>query len=219
MNAKTLTLSALTLAVLLVLASCEAQPGNLTNGSTPGKSMTSNALVTVTPAGTQAIQPLPPPRTEADMAAYNGAMELKDISYCEKIKDETYKTECKTTLSDQLALSSALEKTDATLCAKLSTADKQEACRTNIAVRIQAQSQETQFLNSIAESNKKAQEITDSGDYTKCKELPDPNAVSDCEYNILVNKALADKDISWCTKISSKDTIETCKALYKEYNP
>lgn len=164
---------------------------------------------TQTQAVTQAA--LPVQHSETDTAAYQGALTLKDASYCDKISDQQYKQQCQTELSDNAAMAAALSKSDQSECAKLSTKDKQDACKIQVEVALkgQQQSQETQAkLDSIVAN---LNTIVASGDYTKCKTLDSATFQDNCEYNILVNKALEAKDPTICDKIANKNSIVACK--------
>ena len=236
MKAKTLLISAMTLGVLVILAGCEAEPGTLTDESQPGKTMNSNALVTVTPgegqtAITQPAQsagetmnpaetvqrtaPAQAIRSEADMAAYQAALNLNDTTYCDKIKDEAYKTECKTALTDQAAQKAALDKLDAALCSKLSTADKQEACKITVQAEMQRNKESADYETSLQQQSKLLTEITASGNTGRCPELKDSSFVNSCISTIITQSAVRAKDIKECDKATTDSMKQSCIDLVK----
>lgn len=203
MNVKKLLLTTLGLLAMVIVAGC-AQP------STPGSSA---------PQGSSDILqngtiPPPPQYSAADRTAYAGALELKEPSFCDKVKDENYRKQCKTEIADQAQIEEASVKMDANLCATLSTDDKREACKIGIEVKI---AQENQLIQEQETEKKNAElyaKILTGKDYTRCKELSMERFVRDCELNILVNVALEKKDATWCDK-ASPENREDCKDQFK----
>jgi len=157
-----------------------------------------------------------PAYTEADQAAYGGAMQLKDVTYCDKIKDEAYKQQCKTELADNATLAAALEKLDPALCDKMSTDDKKEACKIQVDVakkKVENQQQKQQEIENISAA---ATEIIQTGDYAKCRELADPNFTRTCEVNILSKQAIESGDVKICGKVSDEQGKNICQSIFND---
>lgn len=213
MKAKKLVIAAIMIIGLGIFAGCEEQPAApetsvpITN-SMPAQVETANTQATPPPAMNVST---PPIYSEADVAAYDGAIQLKDVSYCDKIKDATYLQTCKTDVTDQQKTSEALAKGDPALCGQLSTNDRQEACKTHLQISADQQKQGTAISDEIAKSNA----IVAAGDYARCAaELSQKSIVDNCEMNILFNLALEKNDVSWCDKITDETTKTDCKTHF-----
>lgn len=209
-----------------MLASCEAGPETGTPAAQNNSSVASqtgtpsstaiNAQLQVNqPAAgtmqTRLTQQLPIVRSQADLAAYQGAVQLKDVSYCDKIAIETIKKECQTAVADEIALADAIAKLDPTLCSKLSTQDQQEACKTQVEVITTEKKQSESQQANQNEIVNQYETITKAGDYTKCKTINDTSYSMTCELTILTNMALIAKDPSICDKASSQAVTDECK--------
>lgn len=169
--------------------------------------------------GTQTLETPPPPVevpevNEADNAAYSGALRLLDVSFCEKIGDEQLKEKCTTDVNDQKIVTEATKERDASLCDQVSTDDKKEACKTSVEVAVAQETAVARKQEALKAGQMKEDEIVASGDYTRCKELEEPSNVYDCEISILANKAVQEKDPSWCEKASREDIREQCEFMY-----
>ena len=180
MKAKTILISAIALGVLSILAGCEAQPGALSGSeAAPGKSITSNALVTVTSDGSQQSSELLPPVTnEADLAAYESAKSLRDLSFCEKVSDPEIKKKCNTDVYDLTFQFDAISLNDEKLCDKLSTADLQEACR--IKLEAARKFAERSAMPTDQEMNILRDAIA-SGDIAQCEKVKNPDQRNACK--------------------------------------
>lgn len=167
-----------------------------------------------------ALQPVAPPfpaQSEADTAAFNGAQQLKDPTFCDKIKDEEYMKVCKTTLSDELTMSDAVNKMDIALCDKLSTEDMKSAC----AIQIEVLKKNEQTIAEVEDREEQVTElkndIQQAGDVKRCAELEDANQIAVCELNLLVNKATTSKDVTICKQASTDATVKACENDAKQY--
>jgi hypothetical protein len=204
MKAKTLLVSALALASLLIFAGCEETTGP----SAPNQNATPN-----TPAApaiaTQA--PVLPAISEADQAAYNGAIQLNDQTYCDKIIDQNYKNQCKTILADQTAQSAALAKLDPAPCDKISTQDKQDACKTQVDVAIKNRQTEQQKGADLNNDETMYAQMNSQQIFDKCNELKSSYFIQLCSDQALMREAITKKDISLCDKIMDIDLAGGCK--------
>lgn len=177
-----------------------------------------NTDVYSTPAdGSQQVDTKPAPSL-ADQTAYEGALRLNDVTYCDKIEVETVKSQCKIDLSDAATLKSATEKNDASLCKNISTEDKQKACQVSIEISQQELSEKNQREEATKSEYDLLNKTVAAGDYTQCAAFKDQNFISACEENILTNKALSSKDASWCEKIDNKEAKERCSSALKITN-
>ncbi len=154
--------------------------------------------------------------SEADRAAYTGALQLMDEAYCSRIEDGDFKTMCITEISDKKFLEQAVEAMDAAMCEKLSTDDKSAACVIKVDVKKTEQQQEEERLRKDTEQEALAQSIVNAGDHTRCRELADPNQQEACEMNILLNKAFAENDITYCDTMSTDEGKAICRSNYEE---
>lgn len=168
---------------------------------------------TVTPSSNLTQNP-------ADSAAYEGAISLKDASFCDKISDQKYMQDCKDEIADQKIVDEAFAKLDASLCEKLSQnktkfdfSSKRDACKIKIEVEQKRISQQQEQESTIEKTQNLKDQIIAGGDYTRCKELTDKNFSATCELQILSNKALQTNDKSWCSKASTEETKKQCEAL------
>lgn len=154
--------------------------------------------------------------SEADRAAYDGALQLMDEAYCAKIVESEYKTMCITDIEDKKILAQAVETMDATLCDRLSNDDKSVACVIKVDVKKTEKQQAEERLQLDAEQAALAQSIVAAGDHARCGELADVNQREACEMNILLNKAFAESDISYCDRMSTDEGKAACRSNYEE---
>ncbi len=147
-----------------------------------------------------------------DKAAFDGAVQLKDEEFCNKIIDKNYKMECVTKLQDLQYLSEAISKLDSQICSKISNLDQQNACKISVEVG-QKEAEKSQAFSSEVE---KGNQIVAGGDYSQCaKQLTNKTLISSCELNILSAKALETKDATLCNKISLPQDQVRCKSGLK----
>ncbi len=201
----------LSLMALFIFSACDTVP------SEPAQIQTQSPQTQQTPTEMPAQQ-AEIPASEADIAAYSGAMQLMDETYCDKIADTAYKATCKTELADTKNLNEALTSIDAALCDKLSTEDKKEACKISVQVQLDEQKQQEERLEKDAEQQILSQSIVDSKDHTRCNELEDGNQREACEMNIILNRAFAENDIAICDLMSTEEGKSSCIANFKEAN-
>jgi hypothetical protein len=143
----------------------------------------------------------------ADQTAFQGAMQLKDVSFCDKISDAEYKQKCLTTLQDNKISAEAIEKKDSSLCEKISFKDGVETCKMQLDI-------EKKALAKQEEAQKQQQlavEISNTGDITACQKITDSNIQASCELNIITNKAVAAKDLKICKQGTTEKIISICE--------
>lgn len=165
-----------------------------------------NTAQTVSPTPTQSAT-----HSETDLALNNSAFQLNDPGVCDQISDVNFGKECKTNLQNQQNESEALTKKDTTLCSKLSTPDLQKACQIKVETQLKLEEQSKQKTETINSYYLKSDEIVASGDYTRCKEISDPNIQLACESNILDSKAMETGDKTWCAKHSTAEAKAKCE--------
>lgn len=236
MNAKKLISMGITLAALSMLTACEAGPVTPGTPGTPASNQpgtpqtaTSNATMNILPGeGTQAAligQTMQLPQnlsdlhsvqksewTEADNAAYQGALQLNDLSYCDRIKNETLISKCKTEVSDKAIFSEALSKLDNSFCLKLSSNDVQEACKTQIDVKKQSQAENQAFQSEVTKYNS----ILENNQFDKCSELTDKALLQNCEDSKIAYDAVKAKNSDLCLKITNQLQQQQCIELVKK---
>jgi hypothetical protein len=222
------------LSTLLIFAGCTTEPttsnqadktqttGNLS--ITPGTSSQTKSpdgSIQIAPSqDAQQVAPkdVPQPKTlsAADQAAYSGAMQLKDATYCDKISDADYKTTCKTDLADATASNEALTKSDASLCDKLSTKDLQDACKIQVEVSQKAQQDSVTEQKQWGEQLSIYNDMLSKKDFTSCDKLTNPTLQKGCRESGLIAEALAAKDIKICDKGINETEQYDCRYSYKE---
>lgn len=152
--------------------------------------------------------------TLSDTTAYDSAIDLKDESFCEKISDDSYKSECQIEVKDQIVYDKALSNNDTNTCNQLSTVDKQNACK----IMIEANKREKElFIEEQKERDiimNSYNDILQEGDVSRCQEMEE-TMIASCEFNILVNAANHNQNPELCEKASSSETIARCKDSYK----
>jgi len=189
----------------------------------PFNKQTSEAVPTNAPPETTEVTPSvndtaamptakPKIYSASDQAAYAGALELKDVEFCNKISDEDYQAACKSAVADSTTLESAVSNSDSADCAKLSSEDAKKACEIKIEVETKKLAQQQAVENAKADGLKKAQEIVDAKDINRCKELAIESQQFDCELTIIINKATAQHDISICEQGSTQEIRDICKS-------
>lgn len=149
----------------------------------------------------------------ANQAAYDGAQQLKDATFCDKITDKDYKKACKDALNDQQYLAEARAKIDAALCARLSTKDKQKACDIQIEVLLKERENNQKQEQNREMAGKLRDQIIKAGDLSRCSEIKIEGKKAECEITILTNKASTAKDAGWCDKASTDDLKAQCRAI------
>lgn len=196
--------------MILFLAGCQAEQQNY-------KSAQNNQnLLPTTQTADQETAISTRSYSAADQAAYDGAQQLKDTSFCDKISDENYKKTCKDAISDQQYLGEARAKIDTALCARLSTKDKQKACNIQIEVLLKEQENIKKQEESRKNTGTLRDQFVKAGDYKRCQELKIEGYISECEVNILSQKAISTKDINWCKKASAKSSQEQCEEIARK---
>lgn len=219
MNKTNITLGSIVLGALTLLSACTpAEAPQIGNEQTvQSTSSAGNNQTAVFPAMPGEATPSAlTTASQADLAAYNGAMKLEDQSYCEKITNEGYRQKCISDLANRLLLSTALANKDAALCEKMSDADQQQACRTQVEVKLQSEEQEQQKLEAISIREGAMKAALDDNDLSACARLDNQNARTDCELNILINLAQSSQSADPCSRASSDGLRQTCEAEYRQ---
>ncbi len=186
---------------LLFLAGCQTEK--------PSESSSQTAPVPAATNVTQSAQSSSAP----DRAAYDGAQQLKDPSFCDKISDENYKKACKDAINDQSQLEEAIVKVDAGVCAKISSADQQKACKIRIEVLLKEQENSKKQEEARKNAGTLRDQIIKTGDISRCKEIKIEGKRAECEITILTNKVSTTKNISWCDKASTAELRDQCKTV------
>ncbi len=198
MNIKKTSIAGISLC-LLILAGCQNGASNQAN----------QPITSVQSSSQQGSQ-----ISAADSAALQGAVQLKDLSFCDKLSTAELKDLCKKTINDAKIATEALTKTDASICSQISNSDKAAACKIQIEVALKEKENAQNFQTDMQKDQQLSDQIVASGDVTRCKELKLPNGQKDCEYNILANKAIQTKNIGLCDQISDPSGKENCKNTF-----
>ena len=192
---------------LLFLAGCAEQDSiSLQNANSKNSNNQQNVAIS-----SQIENPTITPPSPADQTAYAGAMNLKDLSLCQKIQDEQYKNQCTSALKDEKILEQALTTKDKTVCDQISTDAQKQNCVMQITVLEEAQTKQAQSQQQIDADSKLEVEIIKSGDYTRCSQITTYGSEFECEVNILAQKAITTKDKTWCQKGSTDEIKSACE--------
>lgn len=212
-----LLLTTISVFSLLVFAGC----GNLPQSNLPQSNQANQPASISIKQSTQATSATnsnlgapDPTFSAADIAAYTSAVQLKDETYCAKITNQSYQQQCLTAISDGKTAQEALAKSDASLCSKLSSTDSQQACQIYIQADLQTKAAAKAAEDQIKKDDTLRDQIILSGDYTRCQEIKTEGDRHSCEVNILTEKALQAKNISWCDKASQQEMRDVCRMQY-----
>lgn len=195
---------------ILVLSACTDTPQ--TTQTEPETSTPTNTTDTpTTPEVADATT-----YSEADRAAYSGALQLKDETFCDKISNEGYKAECKVVVLDQINLQEAITSLDASLCDKLSTDDKKEACKVQVEVVAVQNDKIAKQKAEHDESQEKLLKVQDEGTIEECDTIINNEMVNICKDYFIFKKATENQQSVDCEKLSSESGIQLCKETITE---
>ncbi len=209
----------ISLCALAVLAACETVPapisspqdGQPVNQSQPAENMKKLDAGEESNGQTLPIGEEMPLVSAADQAAYGGALQLMDVSFCEKISDQSFKTQCRTDIANKTIEDKALESLDQSVCDEISNQDVRQACRIAVEVEKQSAEQENERLQVTAEMESRMKTALDNDDLSACASLENQNARIDCELNVLVNSARSADDTAACSRASSEEIKQACE--------
>lgn len=191
---------------LLVLSGCStAQP---TTTLTPVTTSTGTTTTTSAPTSGTITTPVSSTSTASpvDQVAYNGALQLKDKSYCDKISDSALKQQCLDQFN-QPAVSAPV----VVDCATMSDSQQKEACLLKQQIDAQVVQKEIDKQTEIDSQYALEKQIVATGEVSKCKTLTLPDRVYDCEMNLLIPKAIAAKDLKICQQASTPEITKSCE--------
>jgi len=122
-----------------------------------------------------------PQISETDQVAYNGALQLQDLTYCEKITSEDLKKQCVTNVNNKINEDEAIRKLDPTLCDKLEGDDAKSACKLQIDIAKQAdidnapptEEENLLYARALKEKNVKL-----------CEEIKNKDLMTSCKINL-----------------------------------
>lgn len=127
-----------------------------------------------------------------------------NLARCNDILDKTLKASCEQIINDQIATNAAVSALDKALCKKVSDARYKKECETQVNAKMEDKNMDTKRISIEAEAIAK-------GNSKICDQISDSNQRSSCQYNVLVNQAIAKKDPSICEGIGLKNLVEQCK--------
>ena len=146
-----------------------------------------------------------------DQAAYEGALQLKDEAFCDKISSEEMRGRCKDDLSNGRILEEAITKADRSLCEKMSNKEYQDACEIKVELAKKEKAMKEENEKNTKAMQDQYNKIIAEGNLEQCDTLTDNNFKLSCKSTVLTNKALKNKDKSLCEKIEQKELQEDCK--------
>jgi hypothetical protein len=199
MKSRKIFISTLCLVSVFLMLGCQSGDGKKTEPQTSTQTQDKQAVTS------------PSKYSLADTTAYQGALQLKDPTFCNNITEEAYKNACKAEVADQTRFESAIKALDKNLCSQVANKDKQAACKIQIDILLKNKENQTKQIEQNDALYKQFNDIVKSGDVAACKQLKDENLFKSCEFNILANKALTAKDESFCLKISDPAGQTECK--------
>jgi hypothetical protein len=193
MNSKKYLTLAAFITIFLSLSGCAAEPGN--------------------PATKETQETAKPAISMADTTALAGAIEQQDESLCGKITDQPTQKNCKLQIENTSIVNEALKAMDPTLCDKITIKETADDCRMKIEVAKSAAVKKQEEEKALAADLASRDEIVKSGNIADCKNLKEENNRTDCELNILANKAMQAKDPSICDQGSTDTIKKTCRDM------
>lgn len=145
-----------------------------------------------------------------DNQLYTEASEQNSLEKCKLISDEAKAEECEKVVNANLISIKAVKERNSKLCKSINLERYKEACNLRVKEQIAQDEEQKREQQRVNEMTQKSQEIHDSGDVTRCKELEDKNFQEVCELNILVNKALEENNKASCNEASTKELQKRC---------
>lgn len=177
------------LSALFVLIGCEAAPSNDSTSKPPTTeqpTQTEQIIESDEPI-TKGEQPsgenLETPDEEVsddDITLYEGATQLGDTSYCEKIKNSNLREECSESILVQDTVAEAIEMEDIKLCDKLNET-KAEVCK--VQVEILKKNAEN-FRDSTPAELDIMKAAVEAGDIEVCNQLQSERKKENCQTNV-----------------------------------
>lgn len=155
--------------------------------------------------------------TESDTAAYDGAIELGDPSYCEKISVTSMIEQCKTEVNDESILQEALNEQDEAKCEGLSNKDSAAACKTKVEVTIDKQNEREERQSQVTEDEELLNKILEEKSFEMCEQIQNKELKDYCDVGKIVQNAVDKNDTTICDQLeNSEDSLNCKKALEKE---
>jgi len=151
-----------------------------------------------------------------DNQIFKQAVNSNDPKGCANILDEKKKEECANVINDTLLTQKAIEDMDEDTCDGIKLERYKDQCMENVKAKLALKEEKEQIEKKAIEDMGKSQEATDKGDYTICDEVGDESVRNTCKLNILVNKAIAEKNISLCEQIGVEQYIQECTSTAQD---
>lgn len=192
----------------ILLSGCQSQPSTTVHQATPESQKTASAQEEKsTPDSKEPTQEI----ALADQTAFDGALQLQDENFCNKIENGELKNKCKEEVRDLISFDKALTAQDKNLCKQVINQDKQKACETSIEIGVEMEKKQKKEIEESNARFEQFKQIVSGNDVEKCKTLADVSFKASCEYNLVVNKAIDSKDAKMCDAISSEELKQDCK--------
>ncbi len=193
------------LTMVIAFSGCES--GNQQLPSQPANPQVQPPITTqqqaATPENTQDTE-------LADQVAFDGARQLRDVTFCQKIVNAELKQSCVTLLNDTATQQAAVDSMNPTLCDKLSTKALQNGCR----MRLEVEGKNSEIQNKFAEETKLWDAMNEKKDFSKCESLTYEPYKKDCIFVRTRNDAIAKKNPIICKELKDGDSISECEKQY-----
>jgi len=152
-----------------------------------------------------------------DQQIYQSALYAKDASKCADISDAETVEECKNVIESLLLMEKASLTLDKSLCNKIKLKRYKETCLANVQEGLSAKEEQEKNEQKEIENVEISQEATDKGDHTICDEIEDDESMRNtCKLNILVNRAINEKNPSLCELIGVAQYTKECTNTAQE---
>lgn len=115
-----------------------------------------------------------------DMKLYNGAIQLKDDSFCQKITSNDLKEKCVKDIADNKIIAEAVAKMDSSICEQLQGA-KVDLCKMEIAL---ASKSEDDFREATAEESEIMRQAEATKDPSLCDQIESERKRENCVTNV-----------------------------------
>jgi hypothetical protein len=189
-----------------ILGGCSELPDDNITVNNSRVNTPTQAVPTQTNNGSSNTNEQPSNSGLVDQVAFDGAVRLKDLSYCEKIVNVDLKQQCIDTVNQDVPVTPA--EVD---CTKLTVIEEKEACLLAKQIEEQAKQQQLEQEKAIADGVVKRDQAVLAGDLSSCKDLTVFGQKVGCEANILTNKAIQQNDKTICSQASMPEAKEACE--------
>jgi hypothetical protein len=113
----------------------------------------------------------------ADQAAYEGALQLMDANFCDKISDENLKANCRSNIYSKNVQKEAVKNLNPQICDQITDEDQSAACK----IAVEVAQKQAENRTPIEQTDMEIfQEANNSLDKTKCDKIKNKDYRESC---------------------------------------